>query len=275
MGDLVTPLNVRLAASEIPSISATMPSTHLTEPPKTKLITPDPPMSTQVQPVTSTEDLANTLDNIFPCVKYEISKLMSGITEKFSKSSISTVSSVTMNSDLDISYKELRDGPVKFLLYPSSLTKVLQQRKKKGQSLMILQGGQTAGDKKVLNPIKESILTSNVKDEDTVRYYANILARKIQQSLSHQAKAVIQVPSVRQAGRVILTAKRTKNLNTHLSSFQPANVTAHTKAMANDSGSGSSNYRLSLEYTASTGTDEPTTRAFLGKVYIHIIYYCL
>ena len=271
MGDLVIPVNPRPAVSKTP-LNATVPSTCVTEPPKvpcfeTKSTTP--PIPIQAQPIIPTEDLTKTLDKTFPCVKYEFSKSMCCITDQFSKSSICVVSSAMLNSDPE-SFIELRDGPVKFLLYPSSLTKVLQQRKKEGQSLKVLNlvPNGAVEDKKMITPIKQSMLTSTVKNEDTVRYYAKVFADKMQQSLSELAivKAKRQIPSVGHIERVILTAKQVKravNLKNNVPTIHPVVV------------DNKSTYKLSLGCTATTGDDqdETTTRAILGKVCIFLLHH--
>ena len=236
MGDLVMPVNLHPAADA--PLNAAIPSTHANGPPKgplePKSITS--PVPTQVQQIISTEDLAKTLDNIFPCVKYEFSKSMSCITEQFSKSSIDTVSSATL--DPDTPFMKLRDGPVKFILYPSSLTKVLQWRKKEGQSLKVLnlvpigQEEAFAVEKNVITPIKESILTSILKDEDTVHTYARVFAGKMQQAVLDQTKAKRQIHSV---GRVILTVKRAKRVGTDLSTDHPVIVASYSRPIFNRS----------------------------------------
>ena len=275
MGDLVKTTKSFPSANK-PQINTSMflcPQSQSTEKPKgtyAEIKSVILEVSKQVQPIMSTEDLANNSSSS------ELSKSMKDISEQLSRSSISdtvsTYSSNVGNNAFGAKDIKLKDGPVKFSLRSSPLTAVLEQRKK-GQCLVLPSftqncstGQLEAGEDRKINPIKESRLTALVKDEATVHHHANNFADKMQQTLSHQLIAAGNIPPVRQMpGRVILTArKKSLYVKTKLLS---TNNTLPSACLINHSTS--RGHILSLGTSISMikpGHEESTTRVVLGKV---------
>ena len=156
-----------------------------------------------VQPTMCTEKLAEDLNTSLSSVSYEHSKSMCHISEQLSRSSMDTS---VFSSAVPKNGEDLKDGSVKFILCYSPLTAALEQREKNCQTLVsqrLIQSSCTGReeaveDKKIVNPIKESRLTSVVKDDDTVQYYAKVFAEKMQQNITNQLNTSSHTPSVEQ-----------------------------------------------------------------------------
>ena len=281
IGDLVKTTKSFPSASK-PRINTSMflcPQSQSTEKPKgtyAEIKSVISEVSKQVQPIMSTEDLAN---NSSSSVKYELSKSMKDISEQLSRSSISdtvsTYSSNVGNNAFGAKDIKLKDGPVKFSLRSSPLTAVLEQRKK-GQCLVLpsfIQNCSTgqleAGEDRKINPIKGSRLTALVKDEATVHHHAKNFANKMQQTLSHQLRAAGNIPPIRQMpGRVILTARNYTKKSLYVKTkLLSTNNTLPSACLINHSTS--RGHILSLGTSISMikpGHEESTTRVVLGKV---------
>ena len=118
-------------------------------------------------------------------------------------------------------------------------------------------------NKRRFNPIKESRLTAVVQEKGVVQHYAKLFAEKMKETFS---KSVNPIPT---AGRVILSAKRTKksvSVNPKLSSV---NIGYQANTMTDDLLS--SGHKLSLGFSQTTSFEagpsvESVTRKILGKV---------
>lgn len=134
-----------------------------------------------LRPNVQTDDLIRCLDSSFKTVKYDFSKSMYTVASQLSKSSL-TVTTATAD-EKQTSHQVLTDGSVRFTLFPGRLTKVLEERKKNGQSMIF---ANTLDKGKCDNPtcfIKKGRLTSLVQNKEIVSTAAKRFAEKIKQSL--------------------------------------------------------------------------------------------
>ena len=143
--------------------------------------------------IMSPEDLAESFDKSFRENKYTIFKSVHSVAEKLSNSSMTFNANVDTscphNTEAPTSHKVLTDGHVKFTLYASRLTSVLEERKKNGQSLISLDlsnighAKDTAHSKKTTSPLKTGRLTVLVQNKEVVRSSAKLFADRIRQSI--------------------------------------------------------------------------------------------
>ena len=163
--------------------------------------------TTQPEP---TDELVESFDSMFDSNLYKFAKTMGEISEQFSRSSVceSASASHPRITATELPHKQLRDGSVKFVLYASRLTKVIEERKKSGEPLF--QTNLCTGQvevRKSTSPIRKSQLTPILSSNDILLSSAKLFAEKM-----HQAML---------SNRVILTAKRCRRSQstTHFSTI--------------------------------------------------------
>ena len=150
--------------------------------------------------VMSPEDLAESFDKSFRENKYTIFKSVHSIAEKLSKASMTVSTKVDTscprNCKEPTSHKVLTDGSVKFTLFASRLTSILEERKKSGQSLIFLNLSNigcvkdTADSKKTTSPLKTGRLTALVQNKEAVCLSAKLFADRLRQSIHDQLHKV-------------------------------------------------------------------------------------